>query len=349
MSEAETPGLAQPAAAPVQELTLIEHRDDEERLVTLDLRSGELRPIAGGESMPRKPLWSADGSLLVFHVGSTLMLHVRQTGNTAVLLDDLHTRTERAYAFSHDNRLAAALATKLLVWGIDSPPRRNGAREVDLPAGCQLIDLLWSTSGRVVFALCYPKPGARETMLLAIEAASGQVRSLPAHNASRLLGVRANPEALVVSRTYRDAAEAGFISADGEYQLFRPRQQETEDDETGFPVWYVRMTDRVILALPSEDQGDPVELRLAEPGSQPPTPWLTGFPRLSDLTIAGDDQQAFFVDRSRFAADDEAGGDIYQTSVASDDAKLLLKGVPGEVSYSSPVPRPVAPTGRERP
>jgi hypothetical protein len=46
-----------------------------------------------------------------------------------------------------------------------------------------------------------------------------------------------------------------------------------------------------------------------------------------------------FIDTKRFSGD-WPGGDAYVVGVGSEDAKIVLKGEPDKLSYSSPVPWP---------
>jgi hypothetical protein len=177
-------------------------------------------------------------------------------------------------------------------------------------------------------------------MLAAIEAVSGRLQSLPSHNAARLLGWRSDPEALLVSRTRGSSDDAGTLSAAGAFQPFRAESQDADDEDRGAILAYAQASDRLVVALPSEDQGDPVALRLVGPGAAPAESWLANFPRLTDLALSPDGKWATFVDRGRFGATGDPGGDVYVVEVGSNDARLLRKGIPGEVSYSSPVARP---------
>jgi hypothetical protein len=326
---------------PPVEAAVIVHQEDSDRVMIVDLRTQKAHPVGTATGAPEEPAWSPDGEFLVYRDGHKLMLHVSD-GNSPdkSLLDNLFAETYTPYAFSPDSRLLAVSTTHgPVIVPIHDLAGQMGSQPISIPQGCKVVDLLWAANGRSLWILCYPAPGRDESELLAIDPLTRHFQSRPAHQAKRLLGWKAGTDILLVSRGEEEGEVAGTLAASGDFHKLTMMNAEGDEHQSEYILEYIQSSETLVTVAASEDQGDPVSLRL-ESESKPAQPWLSSFPRLSDLSISADGKRALFVDRSRFESKSMQGGDVYFAGVGHDDTRRVLLGIPGKLSYSSPVLRP---------
>ncbi len=325
-------------AAPVR-AALVETREDGRSLLLFDMSAGQGRRIDSGEENPESPLWSPDGSLLLYRAGSTLFSLDLVSNVHKSIMKGISPDANKAYDFSPDGKLVAALVSDgVALISVDrTPVAASGQRHLAMPSGCKPYDLLWSADSRTLFTLCYPRPGHADQLLVRIEISnSGRGFPEPVGNVNRFLGwKKSQPVPVVASSSAGIGEDAGTLAPDGRFQLLH--KSSTSEPESVRA--YLREPNLLALTLMGEDTGEATRLRLASLEGQPTRVWLDRFPRLRDLVFSRDGSWAMFIDTKRFSGD-WPGGDAYLVAVGSEDAKVILKGEPNKLSYSSPTPWP---------
>ena len=315
---------------------LIEHREAGSRLAIVDLASRKLRYLGAPDETPSRPVWSPDAAHLLYQVGDKVLLNTVSTASDKNIAKGLANETATPYAFSpNSNWIAVALSEGVVMLAVTgSQSSKVEPRLFQIPPQSVIRDLLWSADSRTLLVLLDQAPGS---MLLRMDRVTGHTVKQPSKGANRLLGWQRSG-ALVVGRPSAAGTgeEAGTLSGAGE---FRPLRETIETEEGEFLIGFSPATNRIVFALGREDLGDSMRVFFGGVGHQPSVAWLERFPRLDELTLSRDGRSAMFVDKSSMGVN-ALGGDIYLVSVGSEDAKLILKAVPDEVSYSNPVPSP---------
>lgn len=325
-----------PAGAPTHAV-VVEHGGGGSRLAIVDLVSRKLRYLGSADETPSRPVWAPDGAHLLYQVDDTVLLNTISVPSDKRIAEGLANETVTPYAFSPNSKwIAVALAEEVLMLPVTAT-QSSGAepRRFRIPPQSVIRDLLWSADSRTLLVLLDQASNSR---LLRVDRATGQAVAQPAAGVNRLLGWQTSG-ALVVSRARvatGSGEEAGILFKAGE---FRPLRDTAEAEEGEFLLGFLPVTNQVVFVLGREDLGDPIRLFLGGAGHHASVPWLRHFSSLDELALSRDGRWAMFVDRSPLGGA-AIGGDIYLVSVGSEAAKLILKAVAEEVSYSSPVPSP---------
>lgn len=326
------------AAAPVR-AALVETREDGQSLLILELANGQRRRIDVGDENPESLLWSPDGSLLLYRTGSTVFSLDLASSLHKAVMKRVNTDANKAYDFSPDGKLIAALladGVELIPVG-RTPVSGSAQRHLGMPPGCKPYDLLWSPDSQTLLTLCYPRPGHDDQLLVRIEVSNGgHGFPEPVGKVNRFLGwKKSQPVPVVASSSAGIGEDAGTLAPDGGFQLLHKSSNAEPESLRA----YLREPNLLALTLMGEDTGEATRLRLAPLEGQPPRAWLDHFPRLRDLAFSRGGSWAMFIDTKRFSGD-WPGGDAYVVAVGSEDAKVILKGEPNKLSYSSPTPWP---------
>jgi hypothetical protein len=309
---------------------VVEHTAAGSTIAVFDPKSPGLKSIVSHPQPPDSLGWCAPKPLLLYSMGSRLLMH---DGKEEEILQGLDKDTPTPFVCSPDGRfLAAARPEAVLLISTEQLPSVANSRKFPLPAPCRILSMLWSQDGRVLNILCYPARSEKVSQLLRVEVNTGQVLTLPAHGATRLLGWRGTPPALLIARDHSFAEEAGTLDKDGNFHSFCPGAP------PAFVGPYLRSTDELVASEPSEDPGDPTSLRLERAGAPTPKPWLAHFHRIHDMSVSADGRWVLFVNKS--GNDDDPGGDVYFIEAGKENATRLLRASPGKVSYTLPVPSP---------
>lgn len=301
-------------------------------IAVADIEKGEVRPLDGLElsPVPRVPLWSPDGQRLVFRVDDVLMSWTSGK-SPARLIQGLAVDAVTPYAFSPDSAsLAVALQDSVAVLRFATSPTHGPGSKSSLPPGCRPVDLLWSADGNQLLALCKSDDAAQIPQMLRFDRMGGHTFRTGVRDIARLLGWRAG--AVLASRSTPSGDEVGTVSVTGEFLRLRTG----EHGEA--VVRYASAPGLLVLQKPGEDLGDAVILHVAPPDQLGARPWLEKFPALTDLAFSSDGRWAMFANRKGFPSD-ERGGSLYLAPVGTGEARLVLRGKPGTLSYSFPTPQ----------
>ena len=210
---------------------------------------------------------------------------------------------------------------------LPADPRAAIGTKVDRVAlaGCGEPNLLWSTDGKSLLALCTPG-GGKPGWIVRIAPDTLKTSNQPAGETGRLLGWRDG--ALVVE----GGGGVSILSSDGSLRLlFKPAEAE-------FVLAWLRGPGEALFVEGNEDSGYPTVLRLVGPNPASSRPWLHDFGRMNGFNFIPDGSWTMFV---RVLGGDREGGDAYLVQTGSEQATKVLPAT-AERSYSSPVVRPPA-------
>ncbi len=314
-------------------IAVVEHADEGDYVSVVDIATGHLQRVTKDADKVRRPLWSSSGRFLLYQSGRAVKAYVDGEAAQSVLVEGIDPQASTSYATSADD---AWIATALpeAVGLVRSPPANGtdpGVRRISLPPGCKVSNLLWSRDAATVLGLCGSAKTPDVSRLARIDVASGASTTQELRSVGRLLGWNPKSGALVVTRSESAKEDVGEVGTDGTVHTVR------ELSEGEYVLQYIPSANLVVTTRAVDDQSDSAHVYLVTDQGTSPRRWLEHFPRLRDLEFSTDGRWAVFINRT----DEEAeGGDVYLTAVGSDEARRVLKAVPGEVSFSSPTVRP---------
>lgn len=328
---------AQPAArrgshkmsAKPNEVAFIEHRGGKSRLAILEIGSHKERYLTPEGPAPSNPAWSPDGRLLAFQAGGTIGVLDLSTGAGKSLLRNAEAGMPRGRCFSADGQLIAVNHAG----GVSVLDLSGKIWPVPLEAGDQPVDTLWAAQGSMLYVLSERRAGR---LLVKFDAAARRIVSQMKVNATGLLGWAPN-RGLLAKRLGEAGDEAGLLGENGNFEAIRASPGPGSE---AF-VEYLPATDRLALELAVEHGTDAESYFLTKPGLKDRVPWLTPFRNVRDLRFSAGGGWAVFTDRSRRELLEEPGGDLYLTATGSMESEILRRGIPAEVSYSTPAIRPL--------
>jgi hypothetical protein len=315
---------------------MIEHREHLSRLVLLNIPNHQLRPLQPFLPELRWPVFSPGGTSVLYSDGDDLHLRRVDQDKDTIVARDVSPYDGSPYSFSPDGRTLAVLTKAgLLLLPAQDLTSPGKSPRTPVPKGCEFMGMLWSTDSDSVLVLCHLPPQTGNYDLLRVNRSTGQMLGAPIGGINRLLGWRGSSQ-LVVIRNPGGLGKLNFPFSSGGFEPLRPPAPQ---GEVIFVEAYVPGEDKVVLTRGIEDSGDSIVLFLAPLGPGPAKRWLAPYTRLSDLQFSRDGRWATFVNRFPGNSPEE-GGDAYLVETGHDAAEPLLRGVPGRVSYSSPVLRP---------
>jgi hypothetical protein len=319
------------AGKPPAFAAVVVNNEDGSAIAIADLGRGEVQPLTGADSPPHFPVWSPDAQRLVFRVDDSLLIWTTGKGPVS-LIQAVASDAVTPYAFSPDSAsIAVALADAIALLSFNYTPEQQVNRRATLPPGCRPVDFLWSADSQRLYSLCRSDDLKLGPQLIQLDRSGAVTSRSTAMGVTRLLGWRAT--SILASRSGSSGDEVGTLSATGEFHRLR-------SGENGESVLkYAVGPDLLILEQPKEDMGDPELLRLTAPDHPGSHSWLEKSPRLTDLALTSDGRWAMFVDHKGYESD-MPGGDLCMAPVGSEQVRIVLKGKPGNRSYSLPMPRP---------
>ena len=323
-------GSPRTADLPPLRAAVVEHTPSGSVIAILDLQTHLSQQIVSRPQPPDSLDWCAAQPFLLYSMGPRLFMH---KDHEEEILHDLDQESADLFACSPDGSvLAATRSGALLLAPVAQLPSVTGAHMIPMAASCRVLSLLWSPDSRFLYLLYYPAPGTESAQLLRIEAATGHSLTLAAHGAIRLLGWRGTPERLLVARRHSIAEEAGTLDAGDGFHPFHLRIK------SAFVGPYLKATDQLVAQEPADDPGDPSRLRLETADEASSMRWLAAFDIIRDMSVSQNGRWVMFVDQTRFPED--SGGDIYLVEAGKQEAVLIIRATPGQVSYSLPVSWP---------
>ncbi|WIG94822.1 hypothetical protein [Myxococcus sp. SDU36] len=328
------------------EVAAIERGEEGSRLVVIDVQAQRVRRAGPWEPDLGSPGWSPDGAHLVYRRGSELLQALDGQPAHGLVKGIPMPADAPAYVF-HPDSTEVTVVLQATVERI--PLERPGAvgmrpGKVPLPSGCLPFDALWRPDGRTLDVLCNAASGSESPQVkhVRFDARVGKMVSRQVRGVHRLVGWDREHGLLAAGPVETGAGER--IGALGDAGMLRPLRP--PPDEAEAPGEYIQgylPSRRWFASVQSgEDSSDPVVLSLSPLGSGAARRWLTGFPRLADLSLRAFGGWVAFIDHAPgFASGGEAGGDVYLVLAGSEDARLVLRSRPeAGVFYRSPTPRP---------
>jgi hypothetical protein len=301
------------AGKPPAFAAVVVNNQDGSAIAIADLGKGEVQPLTGTDSPPHFPIWT--------------------TGKVPVSLSPaVASDAVTPYAFSPDSAsIAVALADAIALLSFNYTPEQQVNRRATLPPGCRPVDILWSADSQRLYSLCRSDDLKLGPQLIQLDRSGAVTSRATAMGVTRLLGWRAT--SILASRSGSSGDEVGTLAATGEFHRLRSG----ENGES--VIKYAVGPDLLVLEQPKEDMSDPELLRLTAPDHPGSHSWLEKSPRLTDLALTSDGRWAMFVDNKGYESD-MPGGDLCMAPVGSEQVRIVLKGKPGNRSYSLPMPRP---------
>jgi hypothetical protein len=315
------------------ETLVIEHKGDRSRLILINNVNHQSLALQPFGAELRWPALAPDGVSVLYSDGADLYIRATDRDNPRILVRNISLYDSAPYSISPDAQSLGVISTETLLL-IDArklnPP--VSSMRAALPKGCEFTSMLWATDSSSVLVLCHLPPANQNYELVRVDRATGEAQTRPIPGITRLLGWNDSGQ-LVVARNHDGFEQAGVLLASGAFVSLRPVDPGT--DRT-FVEAYVPGEGDLVLSPGGEDSGDPVVILLAPAGPGPSRRWLARYPRLSELRFSGDGRWATFV--NLFSGNTpEQGGDVYLVETGHEDAQILVRGVPGRLSYSSPV------------
>jgi dipeptidyl aminopeptidase/acylaminoacyl peptidase len=326
------PAPPRASAAPPSAAAVFVHDEAGYGLHLADLVTGALVPIGPEREAADQPVWSPDGTRLAYRVGERVFVHSVGAARDATVAGSVDLEAARPYAFSVDGR-RLAIAQR---GGVAIAAITHGAADI-APAPLatypdqRVSDLRWSPSGATLVALLRAASSGAPARLAWISTTGGATQLDDAGNAIRLLGW--HDGALLVVEVHDGRERVVSVAAPGAAPSSIALSPPAGEDLS--VIDYAAAPDRIILAA-AGDPDDDTALRLAPPGGRA-VPWLTTFPRLSQIELNVEGTWAAFVDRT--TGGDRPGGSVFVVRVGANDARLVLAASAAR-SFSAPTPRP---------
>jgi hypothetical protein len=310
---------------PTQAAVFVHEQDRPGRLAIVDLKTHGVRFVVPDDVATYDPVWSPTSVRLSYATEEGLRVYVDGIAGDRPFIR-LPGFRGKPYLYSADEKwIAAPLDDAVAFLPLPADPRAAIGTKVDRVAlaGCGEPNLLWSTDGKSLLALCTPG-GGKPGWIVRIAPDTLKTSNQPAGETGRLLGW--HDGALVVE----GGGGVSILSSDGSLRpLFKAAEAE-------FVLAWLRGPGEALFVEGNEDSGYPTVLRLVGPNPASSRPWLHDFGRMNGFNFTPDGSWTMFV---RVLGGDREGGDAYLVQTGSEQATKVLPAT-AERSYSSPIVRP---------
>lgn len=314
-------------------LCAVEHSEDGQRLLAIDLKSGKDTSVYSGDLIPESCAFSPGGHHVAYVIGRTASVVLVDSGEVVRVIDNVNGDAIRPFRFSPDGKwLAVSHGPTVSVTILDAEPPT--AQKFDSTRETVVRDLLWSPDSRLLVALASgrtPDQGA----LLAAEAPFRSRTVAPGRRAIQLLAWRDDNGEIILTRSREEDGLEEVIAwkPDG---IGRRLMSEEAPVEGWSAVGYLSHSNRVVMRSLLEDTGTPSALETFALPDGPGDPWLTEHEWLTDFSLSNDGRWAVFADRSTAGDSGWEAGDIHLVDTESGKTWPLIRAEPGEVVYSAP-------------